>query len=385
VAEHFALTPLPLDSGVRARHADNGNGLHMHWLEAGDTSPDTPMLLLLHGFPELAFSWRHQLLALAQAGFHVVAPDQRGYGRTTGWTADADTDLRDFRMDNLVRDVLGLVHALGKTSVHAVIGHDFGSHVAAWCALIRPDIFRSLVMLATPFAGPPTLPQGAAGTPGTRARQLAEALAGLSTLERPRKHYQLYYSSPEANAEMHGARQGLREFLRGYYHLKSAEGADGRPAPLPDLSASSLAGLPTYYVMDAGLGMAETVARSMAQREVRPSRWQSEESLIVYSDEFGRTGFQGGLLWYRAATTRALQQGLQLYTGLTVDVPSCFIAGEMDWGVHLLPGALDVMRSDACTCWVSTRFIADAGHWVQQEQPEAVNAALLDFLKRPLK
>ena len=139
---------------MRARHADNGNGLHMHWLEAGDPSPGTPMVVLLHGFPELAFSWRYQLTALAQAGFHVVAPDQRGYGRTTGWNAAPGTDLRAFRMDNLVRDVLGLVQALGKKSVHAVVGHDFGSHVAAWCALIRPDVFRSLAMLATPSVSP---------------------------------------------------------------------------------------------------------------------------------------------------------------------------------------------------------------------------------------
>jgi pimeloyl-ACP methyl ester carboxylesterase len=252
------------------------------------------MVVLLHGFPELAFSWRYQLTALAQAGFHVVAPDQRGYGRTTGWNAAPGTDLRAFRMDNLVRDVLGLVQALGKKSVHAVVGHDFGSHVAAWCALIRPDVFRSLAMLATPFAGPPELVLGAVGTPDPRALQVAQALAGLSVLERPRKHYQQYYSGPDANADMHGAFQGLREFLRGYYHLKSAEGTEERPAPLPDLSASSLATLPTYYVMDAGLGMADTVARSIAQRKVQPSRWLSEESLDVYSDAFDRTRFQGG-------------------------------------------------------------------------------------------
>lgn len=375
MAEQPALTPLPLDSRVRARHADNGNGLCMHWLEAGDPSPETPLIILLHGFPELAFSWRHQLLALAQAGFHVVAPDQRGYGRTTGWSTDPGSDLRAFRMDNLVLDIVGLVHVLGKTSVHAVVGHDFGSQVAAWCALIRPDVFRSLAMMATPFTGSP----GDAGKPDPRVRQLSEALAGLSTLERPRKHYQQYYSGPDADAEMHGARQGLREFLRGYYHLKSAEGADECPKPLPDLSASSLARLPTYYVMDAGLGMADTVAQSISQREVGLSRWLSEESLSVYGEEFGRTGFQGGLLWYRAATSHAAQQGLQAYAGLTVDVPSCFIAGELDWGVHMLPGALAAMEFDACTRWVSTRFIADAGHWVQQEQPEVVNAALVDF------
>lgn len=380
MADVPALTSLPLDDGVRARHADNGNGLRMHWLEAGDVRPGTPTIVLLHGFPELAFSWRHQMLALAQAGFHVVAPDQRGYGRTTGWTADASGDLRAFRMDNLVRDVVGLVGALGKTSVHAVVGHDFGSHVAAWCALLRPDVFHSLAMLATPFTGAP----GGAGMPAERALQVSQAVAGLASLARPRKHYQLYYAGPDADADMREARQGLREFLRGYYHLKSAQGADGLPVALPDLSASSLAQLPTYYVMDVGLGMAETIARSTAARPVTASRWLSEEALAVYTDEFARTGFQGGLLWYRAATSAPLQQALQCHAGSTIDVPSCFIAGDSDFGVHMLPGALDAMRREVCTRWVSSRFIADAGHWVQQEQPNAVNAALLEFFKTSL-
>src|SRR6185503_8113486 len=95
------------------------------------------------------------MVPLAAAGYHVVAPDQRGYGRTTGWSADYDGDLSPFRMLNLVRDVLGLIAALGYRSVHAVVGHDFGSPVAAWSTLIRPDIFRSMVLMSAPFAGPP--------------------------------------------------------------------------------------------------------------------------------------------------------------------------------------------------------------------------------------
>lgn len=372
--------PLPLDDGIRSRRADNGNGLVMHWLEAGDAGPSTPTVLLLHGFPELAYSWRHQMLALAQAGFHVVAPDQRGYGRTTGCSATVEADARAFRMDNLVHDVLGLLRVLGRTSVHAVVGHDFGSHVAAWCAVIRPDVFRSLAMLATPFAGPAAWKPGPATAAHVRAQKLVAALAGLSGLARPRKHYQLYYAGPHANAEMHGAQQGIREFLRGYYHLKSAQGATERPAPLPDFSAESLALLPTYYVMDADMGMSDTVAHALRQCPQDAGAWLPAASLDVYATEFDRTGFQGGLLWYRAATSHALQQGLQLYAGLTVDVPSCFIAGDMDWGVHMLPGALEAMQADACTRCVSTRFIAHAGHWVQQEQPDAVNAALIDFL-----
>src|SRR5947209_3652140 len=133
---------------IRSRVIGNINGLSMHVLEAGEAG--RPCVLLLHGFPELAYSWRKIMVPLAEAGFHVVAPDQRGYGRTIGWDADYDGDLASFRMLNLARDALGLVAALGHQSVAGVIGHDFGASVAAWCALTRPDVFRSLVLMA-PF------------------------------------------------------------------------------------------------------------------------------------------------------------------------------------------------------------------------------------------
>src|SRR3546814_10386053 len=138
------IGPLPaevLPSGVRARFVDNGNGLSMHVLEAGYEGGDRPTVLLLHGFPECAVSWREVRPRLAAAGWRVVAPDQRGYGRTTGWTAGYDDDLSPFYMLNLVRDILGLVAALGRRQV-AVVGHDYGSPVAGTCALVRPDVFR---------------------------------------------------------------------------------------------------------------------------------------------------------------------------------------------------------------------------------------------------
>src|SRR3954465_10359501 len=140
---------------IRSRVIDNINGLSLHVLEAGEAG--RPCVLLLHGFPELAYSWRKIMLPLAEAGFHVVAPDQRGYGRTTGWDADYDGDLDSFRILNLVRDTLGLISALGYRTVAAVIGHDFGSPVAANCALIRPDVFRKAAQKGAPFAGPPNL------------------------------------------------------------------------------------------------------------------------------------------------------------------------------------------------------------------------------------
>src|SRR4051794_36113333 len=152
------LPDIPLPSAIRSRYVDDINGLRMHVLEAGFETKGRPCLLLLHGFPELAYSWRKVMPALAAAGYHVLAPDQRGYGRTTGWSADYDGDLAPFRFTNLVRDALGVVYAFGHRHVASVIGHDFGSPVAAWCAVIRPDVFRSVVMMSTPFPGPPAAP-----------------------------------------------------------------------------------------------------------------------------------------------------------------------------------------------------------------------------------
>src|SRR3981189_3208693 len=152
-----ALPEIPLPASIRSRYVDGINGLCMHVLEAGFETKGRPCLLLLHGFPELAFSWRKVMPLLAEAGYHVIAPDQRGYGRTTGWKADYDGDLNSFRLLNLVRDALGLVSAFGYRSVEGVGGHDFGSPVAAWCALVRPDVFRSVALMSAPFASPPQL------------------------------------------------------------------------------------------------------------------------------------------------------------------------------------------------------------------------------------
>ena len=199
-----------LPVGIRSRHVPDVNGLTMHILEAGFEAAHRPCVLLLRGFPELAYSWRKVMLPLAEAGFHVVAPDQRGYGRTTGADVDYDGDVASFRLLNLARDALGLVAALGHESVHAVVGHDFGSPVAAWCALLRPDVFRSLVLMSAPFPGPPMLPRGPSQAP---VGNIHEELAALP---RPRKHYQWFFSTREANDDMCRAPQGLHAFLRAY-------------------------------------------------------------------------------------------------------------------------------------------------------------------------
>jgi pimeloyl-ACP methyl ester carboxylesterase len=174
-----------LPRGIRSRHIPNVNGMTVHILESGYETPNRPAILLLHGFPELAYSWRKVMPALAAAGFHVIAPDQRGYGRTMGWDDSYDADPDSFRILNMTRDATGLVYALGHRSVAMIVGHDLGAPVAAWSALIRPDIFRSVTMMS-PFAGPPALPfdtaNGAAPPrPAVNDDELDAALAKLKS------------------------------------------------------------------------------------------------------------------------------------------------------------------------------------------------------------
>ena len=381
---HDTPTPLPLPPGIRSRQVHGVNGLSMHLLEAGHETPGRPCLLLLHGFPELAWSWRKVMLPLAAAGYHVIAPDQRGYGRTTGWDGRYDGDLASFRTLNLVRDALALVSALGLREVAAVIGHDFGSPVAAWCALIRPDVFRSVALMSAPFAGPPPLPFDTAGRADAPVRPpatLAALDAELAALPRPRKHYQAYYATREANRDMLDSPQGLHAFLRAYYHVKSADWPHNRPHPLPSSGADAYALLPDYYVMDRSLDMPRTVAPHMPSPEaVAACRWLPDEELAIYTDEYRRTGFQGGLQWYRCSLDPAQAAELQLFSGRSIDVPACFIAGSSDWGIHQRPGGLERMQRSACSRLLGCHLIDGAGHWVQQEQPQEVVRRLLEFL-----
>lgn len=377
--------PLParlLPPGVTARMVDGVNGLAaMHLLEAGPA--EGPVLLLLHGFPELAFSWRHVMPGLAASGFRVLAPDLRGYGRTSPHPIEFVEDFSPFGMLNLARDVVGLLGRLGIARTEAVVGHDFGSPLAAWCALLRPDLFPACVLMSAPFAGPPALPE--AGP----AQGMAEIIAGLAALPRPRTHYQWHYSTEAANAGMWRPPQGLRSFLRAYFHMKSADWTlpDGspanRPERLPGWTAESFARLPAYYVMEEGRGMAETVApHAPTPAQAAACAWLSEADLDVYAAEYGRTGFQGGLDWYRGRTSGRFAAQESLFAGRRIEVPSLFIAGAADWGIFQFPGALEAMGERGCARLRGVEIVPGAGHWVQQEQPDAVLRLLLGFLGR---
>lgn len=359
-----------LPHGVTSRRVEGVNGLSLRLLEAGPA--DGPLVLLLHGFPELAFSWRHQLSALAAAGYHAVAPDQRGYGATTGHEGG---DPAQYRLLNLARDALGLAAALGQDRIACVVGHDFGAPVAGLLALARPDLVDGCVLMSAPFPGPPPWPLA------PRAAPAPDLAAALAALDPPRQHYQAYYSTDAAAAEMDQPPQGLHAFLRAYYHMKSADWAQNRPHPLKGWAASELAKLPTYYVMEMGRGMAETVAPDMpSAAEMAACHWLPEAAMAVYAEAFAGTGFGPALMWYRAVTSGAFAADLEIFAGRAITCPSAFIAGAADWGVFQAPGAFEAMQARGLADMRVCTLVPDAGHWVQQEQPEVVNRILLDFL-----
>jgi pimeloyl-ACP methyl ester carboxylesterase len=182
---------------------------------------------------------------------------------------------------------------------------------------------------------------------------------------------------------MHRAPQGVHDFLRAYYHHKSADWKDNKPYPLQSWSAGELAKLPTYYVMDFARNMAETVAEEMpSAAAIAANTWLPDRELSFYSGEYARTGFQGGLQWYRCGTSGAFTPELETYSGRSIDVPSCFISGRQDWGIYQRPGVYQAMQASACTRMLGCHLVDGAGHWVQQEQPEEVGKLLLQFVKQ---
>ncbi|RAH84878.1 alpha/beta-hydrolase [Aspergillus japonicus CBS 114.51] len=413
------LPPLPLPSGITSRFITTPS-LTTHILEAGhpphNNHHDHPLIVLLHGFPEIAFSWRKVIPDLAAAGYHVVAPDQRGFGRTSGWDTRpyAEADLHTFTVSALVRDVVLLVYALGYTSVHCVVGHDCGAVTAAMCAVARPDLFRSVVLLSHPFNGMPApasvvatsvdgqqqqqqqqqQPAGSSAVPRTSTGNDPNSIAGDEDVHSAlrdlgRKHYKWYYSTPSASADMlhpPGA-EGLHGFLRGYFHLKSGRWTGNKPRTLAGWTADELAKMPYYYVMPADATMPQAVELHMREESedgLRASReWLSDEDLAVYVREYQRTGFQGGLNWYRVQTAKGKQctWDLEVFMGRKIDIPCTFVSGKLDWGIYQQPGALEKMENgEVCSDFREMRLIDGVGHWAPQESPEEVVQAILSLV-----
>jgi pimeloyl-ACP methyl ester carboxylesterase len=326
---------LPGDNvtGVSHRYVET-RGLRLHIAEAGEG----PLVVLLHGFPECWYSWRHQLTALASAGYHAVAPDQRGYCRTGGPQA-AD----QYTMLHLTGDVIALLDALGEARA-VVAGHDWGAPVAWHAALLRPDVFRAVIALSVPFR-----PRGST-RPTTVMPQTDEAM-----------FYQLYFQAPGvAEAEL---------------------GRDPR-ATIRRLLYTGSGNLPTRG--DA-TGLAGMVRRGggFLEQTVDPESlpvWLTDADVACYAGEYARTGFRGGLNWYRNIDRN--WELLAPYAGGLVNVPALYVAGDRDLVVRF-PGMDQLIPnlSKFVPQLRRTVMLPGCGHWTQQERAAEVNAAMLEFLR----
>jgi pimeloyl-ACP methyl ester carboxylesterase len=377
--------PLPLPGSISENYVHcPTNGLTFHILEAGYTPQrDKPLIILVHGYPELAFSWRKIMPSLAQAGYYVVAFDQRGYGRTTGWDTSefAQVDMSQFTLTNIVQDVVVLVHALGYKEVKCIVGHDFGAVTAGMSALMRPDLFKSVVMMSHPIKTPAVLPFNIAHGEGELPAAPSDIQAELARLPEPRKHYKWYNSTKDAARDWSTPAQGLHDFLRGYIHVKSAAWKANQPDALKEWSAEELAKMPYYYILPKDKSLPETIADMMATEDASATeQWMPDEDLTVYVQEWSRTGFQGGLNHYRNSTDPARLRDLDLFAGKKIECPSIFISGAKDWGNYQQPGAIE-SYPESCSDFRGVTFIEGAGHWPQQERPERVAHNLLRFLR----
>ena len=362
---------------IRSNVIKNINGLDIHFLESGEKTENSELIVLLHGFPELSFSWRKILPVLSDNGYHVIAPDQRGFGSTIGSDLSYTSNLANFSQINLATDIYVLVKKLGYNKVRCIIGHDSGVGPASWSTLIRPDVFTSLITMSGPFTGPPSLIDNSKDDYISETDEMDKDLAQLNI---PRKHYQSYYRTESANNDIMYCQQGLKSFIRAYYHYKSADWKNNNPFELTSWNSHELSKMPTYYVMNKDQNMAETVNDHMpSDDEISNCRWLTENEIEVYVKEYSKTTFQGGLNWYRSGVDYENIQKLSLFSDFKIDVPSLFISGQKDWGIYQKPGALDKMSS-VMSKFKGVQLVENAGHWVQQENPEKVNKLILEFL-----
>lgn len=247
--------------------------------------------------------------------------------------------------------------------------------------------FCSLIMMSHPFTGPFKLPFDTAHSqpqPENSPQNSGGVQKALAELPQPRKHYKWYYSTETASREMTEPKEDMHQFLRGYFHLKSADWAGNNPHPLKSFTAPDLAELPNYYIMPLSSSMREAVAADMAvenpkEVKVKSNRWLPDSEIAVYASEFSRNTFQGGLNWYRVATDPSHMKDLELFAGKKIEVPSLYIAGNKDWGTFQEPGAAENLKH-VCRL-MAYRFVKGAGHWLQQEQPEEVVKLIQAFLE----
>jgi pimeloyl-ACP methyl ester carboxylesterase len=315
-----------------AHQSVTSNGIKMHYAEAGTG----PLVVMCHGFPESWYSWRHQITALAEAGFHAVAPDQRGYGQT-----EAPSAIESYNILNLVGDIVGLVNSLNVADA-IIVGHDWGAPVAWHCALLRPDLFRACALLSVPY-----IPWGP-----VRPSVMWSAIEGGD-----KWFYQHYFQEPgkaesDMEADVHDA---TRKLLYG---------ASGDASPADRFE----------HLFPRNQ---RPLDRISVPKEF-PS-WLTKADLDFFAGEFKRSGFRGGLNWYRNADRNWELTGF--LAGAKLRQPSMFAAGEHDVVLRMVPDAAGMVSAFMPDCRSST-VIPGAGHWIQQERPSEINKLLLTFLKQ---
>ena len=320
-----------------AHRTVEANGIRIHLAEAGSG----PLVVLCHGFPESWYSWRHQLPALAEAGYHAVAPDMRGYGQT-----DRPKAIESYTLFHLVGDMVGVLDALGAEKA-VIAGHDWGAPVAWHAALFRPDRFRGVIGLSVPFR-----PRGP--TRPTSVMPKSETS----------QFYQLYFQTPGvAEAELE------RDPRRSHRAVLFSASGD-----VPARPGSREGGNEVGMVPRSG---------GFLTRLVDPERlpgWITEADVDFYAGEFARTGFSGGLNWYRNIDRN--WELMAPYSGAQVTVPALYIAGDRDLVVAFRGMDKLIRNLKAFVPQLrETIILPGCGHWTQQERPAEVNAAMIGFLR----
>jgi pimeloyl-ACP methyl ester carboxylesterase len=316
------------------------NGIRLNIAEQGKG----PLVLLCHGFPESWYSWRHQIEALAAAGFHAVAPDMRGYGKS-----DAPEAIDQYTILHLVGDLVGLLDAL-EAPTAVIVGHDWGANIAWHAARLRPDRFRAVAALSVPFR-----PRGPV-RPTSVMPQTADA-----------QFYMLYFQNPGvAEAELE---RDPRATVRNMLYGASGDGAAARAAAVSRGAAPSIGMVPRGGGMMQGPGAPATL----------PS-WLSEADIDFYAGEFKRSGFRGGLNYYRN-----IDRNWELtaaFADVKVTVPALYIAGDHDM-VIAAPGTAELLANlkQFVPALRNIQMLPGCGHWTQQERPGEVSAAIIDFVR----
>ncbi len=361
---------------IKKKIINNINGLNYFYLQAGILNKEkTNIILFLHGFPELSYSYRYLIKYFAKEGYFCIAPDQRGYGKTK-FIKNIKNKASNYSIFNLTKDIYCFLKALNISKIN-IVGHDFGVYVTCYFSLLYPKFIKSIVAMSMPFSGI---------TRKNNSFNIYKINEQLKNLNPPKKHYQVYFAGKSANKNMSFCKQGVFDFLRAYYHFKSYDFKENNPYKLKNASPKELGAMPEYYIMKKNLGMSQTVQKYMPNKsQIKNCFWLTNKDLKVYSDSFINNTFQGPLNWYKMMINENEKKKISnLKLPLYIKIPAIFIAGKSDWGVYQKPGEFENMKK-FFTYKFKTFIINKAGHWIQQEKPKETFIIINNFYKYNMK